>query len=120
MVVPSANSNYMAVDQHLFFELAMAFVGEIAFDADWYLATYPDLQDAIAAGSVASAHHHYVRFGYYEHRLPRKILVDEAWYLDVHKDVREAISRRHYASGQEHFQVSGYREGRLPYPGFVL
>jgi hypothetical protein len=120
VVVPSANSTYLAVDQHLFYQLAMAAISAIEFDEAWYLSTYTDIRDAIAAGVVSSAQHHYIRHGYYEHRLPRKVVVDEAWYLDVHKDVQEALTRRHYSSGQEHFQLSGYREGRLPYPGFVL
>jgi hypothetical protein len=120
IVVPSSNSNYFAVDQHLFYNLAALHLLKIDFDEAWYLEAYSDIPAAIAAGVVSSAHHHYVRYGYYEHRLPRKIVVDESWYLDVHKDVRDAIAQRHYSSGQEHFLLAGYREGRLPYPGFSL
>jgi hypothetical protein len=120
VVVPSVNSNYFAVDQHFFFQLAMPHIASIEFDEVWYLATYSDIRDAIAAGAVSSAHHHYLRYGFYEHRLPRKIEVDEVWYLDVHKDVRDAIAHRHYSSGQEHYLLAGFREGRLPYAGFSL
>ena len=120
LVVPSTRTGYIAVDQFLFFELMARRLQHVAVDTEWYLKTYPDLAEAIKSGAVKSAVHHYARFGYFEHRLPREIKVDEAWYLEAHPDVKEAISKKVYASAQEHYQIAGFREGRLPYPGFDL
>lgn len=120
VVVLSSSSTYFAVDQHLIFQLALPHLMMIEFDEAWYLDTYSDINEAVAGGVLVSAHLHYLRHGYYEHRLPREILVDEEWYVSAHRDVRDAIAQRHYVSGQEHFERAGFREGRLPYPDFVL
>ncbi len=120
MVVPSTRTGYIAVDQFLFFELMARRLQKVEVDEDWYLETYPDIKAAIAAGAVRSAAHHYRRFGYFEHRMPRRIAVDEAWYLQAHPDVKDAIAKQVYASAQEHYVIAGFREGRLPYAGFDL
>ena len=120
MVVPSTRTGYIAVDQFLFFELMARRLADIAVDENWYLATYPDIRDAIASGSVGSAAAHYARFGYFEHRMPRFIEVDPVWYLEAHPDVRDAINKKVYVSPQEHYEIAGFREGRLPYAGFEL
>lgn len=120
MVVPSARTGYIAVDQFLFVELMARRLLAVPVDEEWYLATYPDVRTAIANGAVPSARHHYARFGYFEHRMPRKIVVDAAWYLDAHPDVKDAIAKKVYVSPQEHYETAGYREGRLPYAGFSL
>jgi hypothetical protein len=119
-LVPSTTSRYLAVEQHLFYDLMLPHVARIPFDEVWYLEAYPDVREAIASGVVGGARQHYARYGYYEHRLPRRIVVDEAWYLETNKDVRDAVARGAFPSGQEHFMIVGFREGRLPYPGFRL
>ena len=93
---------------------------DVPVDDAWYLATYPDIREAIATGAVSNAAHHYARFGYFEHRMPRNIVVDPVWYLEAHPDVREAIGKKVYNSAQEHYELAGFREGRLPYAGFNL
>ena len=120
MVVPSTRTGYVAVDQFLFFDLMARRLAEVRVDEAWYLASYPDVKDAIASGAVRSAAHHYARFGYFEHRMPREITVEEAWYLGAHPDVKDAIDKLVYVSGQEHYEIAGFREGRLPYAGFSL
>ncbi len=120
LVVPSTRTGYIAVDQFLFFELMARRLQHVSVDEGWYLKTYPDIVGAIESGAVKSAAHHYARFGYFEHRLPREIKVDEEWYFEAHPDVKDAISKKVYASAQEHYQIAGFREGRLPYPGFDL
>ena len=120
MVVPSTRTGYVAVDQFLFFELMSRRLIDVPVDEEWYLATYPDIKDAIAAGAVRSARHHYTRFGYFEHRMPRNIVVDPIWYLEAHPDVGDAIAKKVYVSPQEHYETAGFREGRLPYAGFNL
>lgn len=92
----------------------------IKLDEGWYLDAYPDVRDAVERGLVANARHHYVRYGYYEHRLPFSVTVDEAWYLDAYRDVRDAIALGDIKSAQAHFVTRGFREGRLPYPNFRL
>jgi hypothetical protein len=120
LVVPSSRTGYVAVEQFLFFDLMTRRLAEVPVDESWYLATYPDVKDAIASGAVRSAAHHYARFGYFEHRMPRPIVVDEAWYLRAHPDVKDAIDKGVYSSGQQHYETAGLREGRLPFPGFSL
>lgn len=39
------------------------------FDESWYLLAYPDIEDAIVAGTIASASAHYLAFGRSEGRL---------------------------------------------------
>ena len=120
MVVPSTRTGSIAVDQVLFFELMARRLVDVPVDDAWYLATYPDIREAIATGAVSNAAHHYARFGYFEHRMPRNIVVDPVWYLEAHPDVREAIGKKVYNSAQEHYELAGFREGRLPYAGFNL
>jgi hypothetical protein len=120
MVVPSTRTGYIAVDQFLFFELMARRLSAVPVDEAWYLDTYPDIKEAIASGAVRSAGHHYARFGYFEHRMPRNIVVDPVWYLEAHPDVRDAINKKVYVSAQEHYEIAGFREGRLPYAGFNL
>lgn len=106
------------VERHFLRDLISHALRAIPVDEAWYLQAYPDVKAAIQAGNVPSAGEHYRRFGYFEHRMPRRITVDEAWYLEAHPDVREAVRRRVYASGQAHFDAAGFREGRLPRAGF--
>lgn len=120
MVVPSTRTGYIAVDQFLFFELMARRLVDVPVDDAWYLATYPDIREAIATGAVSNAAHHYARFGYFEHRMPRNIVVDPVWYIEAHPDVGEAIARKIYNSAQHHYEIAGFREGRLPYAGFNL
>ena len=92
----------------------LAFFLELAsVDEEWYGATYPDVAEGIEAGALASAKEHYVRYGYFEGRLPRKPAVDETWYLSINSDVAEGIAGGGLAPN-EHYQEHGYREGRLP------
>ena len=49
MVVPSTRTGYIAVDQFLFFELMARRLVDVPVDDAWYLATYPDIREAIAA-----------------------------------------------------------------------
>lgn len=120
IVVPSASSQYLAIDQHFFFDLFAYVLSYVYFDENWYLTRYQDIQKALERGIVTSARQHYMRFGFYEHRLPYRIEIDEAWYLKTYSDVKNAIEKRQYASGQVHFEVAGFGEGRLPYPNFTL
>src|ERR1700737_3174321 len=48
-----------------FIEIVKLFLRGVAVDAAWYLAQYPDVADAIKAGTFKSAKHHFVENGYF-------------------------------------------------------
>ena len=120
IVILSASSDYVAVDEFFFNELLRPLVNRIHLDEQWYLKKYPDVKLAIAKKVVKSAKDHFVRFGYFEHRLPYYIEVQEDWYLEQYPDIKSGIGQREFKSGQEHFEASGFREGRIPHPHFEL
>lgn len=121
LIVPSSKKPFLAVDEHFIAQLLLPRLEKIHVDEAWYLNAYPDISAAIKRGVVPSAKAHYCQYGYYEHRMPHRILVDEAWYLMEYPDVREGVvTAKHFASGQEHFELLGYKEGRYPYRGFEL
>jgi hypothetical protein len=97
-----------------FIKILRPLIAGIQFDEVWYCRHYPDVELAVQTGAFPTGHDHYLRSGYFESRMPRKIDVDENWYLSTYQDVAEAIRQRNFATGQDHFEVSGFREGRLP------
>ena len=120
VILSSSSPDYVALDRHFFQESLRPLIERIRIEPDWYLTTYPDVAEAISNKIVVDAADHYRRFGYFEHRMPYRILVHEEWYLDQYSDVKEAVSHRTFASGQAHFDYAGYREGRVPFPNFEL
>ncbi|MBL6082588.1 hypothetical protein JMJ56_31990 [Belnapia sp. T18] len=90
------------------------------FDEDYYISNNDDIRTAVAKKQISSAGEHYFNTGYFEGRMPSKILVDEKFYLESNPDVAEAIRRGGIQNAQEHFEYSGFREGRLPYKDFSL
>jgi hypothetical protein len=120
LVVPSAKTPYVAVDRLFFTAMLAQDLAHILVDETYYLAHSPDVREAIERGEFASAADHYVKVGFYEHRMPYEIAVDEAWYLEHYTDVAEAVRAGVFATGQAHFYLLGFREGRFPYAGFTL
>jgi hypothetical protein len=120
IVILSSSSEYVAVDRYFFNECIGPLISKIMLDEQWYLQKYSDVRQAIAKKMVRNAKDHFVRFGYFEHRLPYYIEVQEDWYLEQYTDIRRAIGQREFESGQEHFEASGFREGRMPHPHFEL
>jgi hypothetical protein len=118
LVIPSVSAPYVSVDQHFFFRLMKGVVKNISVDENWYLAKNPDVAEAIKRGAVKSGREHYLCFGYYEHRMPYKIVVVETWYLKSYPDVQAAVAKQVYSDAQTHFEIRGFREGRLPYANF--
>ena len=88
----------------------------IPVDKDWYLAEYPDVAVAIAAGEIRSVQRHFIASGYFEGRLPTCLEVDEAWYLAEYPDVAEGIDRGDFQSAQQHYREHGHDEGRRGTP----
>ena len=117
-IIVSSKSTLMAIERHLLEQILVPTLAQIHVDDEWYRTRYPDIGDAIARNVVTDGKDHYVRFGYYEHRMPYFIQVDEPWYLDQYPDVREAVRREELPSAQAHFEGSGFAEGRFPFPNF--
>jgi hypothetical protein len=98
-----------------FIEILKSLIVGVEVDEAWYLRTYEDIQLALNEGAIASAHQHFVQYGYFEGRLPFPVQVDEAWYMQQYPDVAESIQQGSVTSAQSHFDQDGYREGRLPF-----
>jgi hypothetical protein len=97
-----------------FLEVLKMLLRGAAFDEKWYLATYPDVADAVRTGAFKSGRHHFIEVGYFEGRRPGLFEVDEQWYCKTYPDVAESIDKGAIQSGQQHFNEHGYDEGRLP------
>ncbi len=89
-------------------------LSSVEVNEKWYLELYPDVADAIAKGTIASAKQHFIDNGYFEGRIPFPMPVDEAWYKNEYPDVAERIRNGSEVSAQAHFVRDGYKEGRLP------
>jgi hypothetical protein len=120
VIMPCEEPRYYNVDQHFLRDCMSDLLGRVQVDEHWYLSAYPDVGKALADGVVPDCRTHFMRFGYYEHRMPYRIEVDEQWYLKIYPDIQKAIERRSFKSGQDHFDQFGYREGRLPFANFSL
>ncbi len=121
LIMPSTRKPFVGIDEHFMAQLLMPSLEMIRVDEAWYVEYYPDVRDAIAGGLVPGAKAHYCRYGYFENRMPRRIVIDEPWYLTEYPDVRAAVfDAKSFESGQDHFNRLGYGEGRYPYPNFQL
>jgi hypothetical protein len=97
-----------------FIDLLKLMLRAVALDEDWYRRSYPDVAEAIKAGTYKSAKHHFVEEGYFEGRLPYEFSVDEHWYKSNYPDIADGIKAGVLGSPREHFFNHGYKEGRLP------
>ncbi len=91
----------------------------VYFDADWYVARYPEVARAIAAGQFLSALHHY---SCNETPTAFDPLADfsEAHYAARHPDVAAAIAKGAFRNAYMHFLPAGVRELRSPAPHIDL
>lgn len=103
----------VVMPQDRFKSMLMLFLELVPVDEEWYKATYPDVAEGISTGSISSAKEHYVRYGYFENRLPHAAAIDEGWYLSTNSDVADGIANGGLAP-TAHYQEHGYREGRWP------
>lgn len=99
-----------------FIDAIRAVLAVVEVDEAWYLATYPDVAEAVRAGHIGSAREHFLYNGYFEGRWPFAIAVQERWYLSDNPGVADYIKAGRLQSAQQHFDHDGYREGRLPFP----
>ena len=101
-------------------KLMSPLLSRIKFDAAFYRQRYEDLAEAEAKGLIVSLHDHYLRFGYFENRMPCLVEVDGSFYARECPDVAVAILESRVASAQSHFEASGFVEGRLPRKGWTF
>ena len=113
MQIQGGEGSFVVIPYERLKLLLTFFLEAVPVDEEWYKATYADVAEGIAGGTIASAKEHYTRFGYFEGRLPREPAVDEAWYLSVNSDVAEGIPSGGLAP-RDHYREHGYREGRWP------
>jgi hypothetical protein len=85
----------------------------VSVDESWYLDTYPDVAEAIAAGHIKSAREHFISDGYKEGRPPFEHEIDETWYVKTYPDIVELI-KSGQTTPEQHYAQHGYVEGRLP------
>lgn len=78
------------------------------FDAEWYLATYPDVR--ADEGFAQAPHEHYLRHGGFEGRNPCPEF-ESAYYLEQYPDVAEAGM-----NPLVHYLLHGRQEGRRIFP----
>ncbi|MBK4730900.1 alkaline phosphatase D family protein [Oxynema sp. CENA135] len=81
------------------------------FDERYYLATNPDVANAVSNGTIAPLQH-FITFGQFERRDPSAIF-DTDYYLSQYLDVADAV-RQGSLAAVEHYLNFGQREGRDP------
>lgn len=96
-------------------EMLRSIIINMDIDEAWYLRRYPDVAEAVRAGTFKSAKEHFVNNGYFEGRMPFQIEVDERYYLASYPELVESIQKEVIANGQQHFDENGYLEGRRPF-----
>lgn len=106
--------SYATLPYDEFVKLVKLLLRGVEVDENWYLKTYPDVEEAIKVGTFRSAKHHFVEEGYFEGRRPGEMNFDEAWYVATYEDVAASIEIGEIHSAEEHFLMHGYTEGRLP------
>jgi hypothetical protein len=113
--LPLGDDEPVALTRDQFHALVRRLLVCVQVDEAWYRSVYKDIDEAIQAGNIASAKEHFVSDGYFEGRVPGKIVVDEAFYISQYPDVAEGIDDGEINSAQEHFESHGFVEGRLPF-----
>ena len=82
------------------------------YSESFYLAFYPDVANAVAAGIFIDGFDHYLRFGQSEKRNPSS-LFNENQYLTTYTDVANAVNVGTFQSGFQHYILYGRAEERL-------
>ncbi|MGE0420075.1 MAG: glycosyltransferase, partial [Acetobacteraceae bacterium] len=91
----------------------------IYFDPAWYLARYPAVAEAIAAGEWQCALEHYLCNDTPTQFDPLPYF-SEASYLTRDSNLVTAIEKRNFHNGYDHFLRFGVHEGRSPCPAIDL
>lgn len=83
------------------------------YDDAFYLATYPDIAEAIRAGVFVCGFEHFVHHGTREGRDGCGYF-NEASYLALNPDVAASLDAGQSRSGEAHYLMHGHGEGRRP------
>ena len=87
------------------------------FDADFYLASNPDVASGIANGGMADPLTHFQRHGQFEGRNPNAFF-DTAFYLASNPDVAAGVAEGWVESAARHFINYGQFDWRSPNPAY--
>jgi hypothetical protein len=90
----------------------------LGFDASYYLENNPDVAQAVADGTFASAFQHFQQFGQNELARDPNEFFDSSAYFNNNSDVQNAVSNGSIASGYAHFVEFGVGEDRPGTPDF--
>lgn len=82
------------------------------FDESFYLATNPDVENAVDEGDFSSGLQHFQQFGLAEGRVSVSPLYNEDLYLQANPDVANAVASGVFSSGLQHYIQLGEAEGR--------
>jgi hypothetical protein len=104
----------LTLDRDGFMVVLTEMLQAASFDEQWYLGEYPDVAEAVERGEFSSAREHYVRFGYFEGRLPGLNGFDAEAYCGVYPDLEYIlVEPKSDSKAKAHFIEHGYREGRF-------
>ena len=118
---PQDGAERVTIPKALFLHVLIAALRQKGdFDPNFYIATYPDIRQAVQDGTLLDPADHYYGTGYLENRQPRRFIIDERYYLSENPDVAEAMRDGKVTSPHAHFDTVGFREGRAPFAGFSL
>ncbi|WP_177202199.1 glycosyltransferase [Methylobacterium sp. ap11] len=81
------------------------------FDENYYLKTYPDIENAVRSGNISSAFSHFLTDGIDEYRNPNQYM-NLKIYKESNPDIERLIKKKFYNSYFEHFIDVGFKEGR--------
>ena len=84
------------------------------FDAEFYLATNPDVAQVLGAGNVEGARAHYLLFGIQEQRLPFRL--SPAWYAARYPMAAFEVAQGDYSNFAHHYIAVGRARGYQPVP----
>ena len=107
VVIQSSTSDYIAVDQYFFNECLRPFIHRIQFDEQCTCKSIRREAGHHAEGSER-CEGAFLRFGYFEHRLPYRIEVQEDWYLEQYPDIKKAIKQREFKSARNISRSAGF------------
>ncbi|HQT38662.1 MAG TPA: glycosyltransferase [Acidocella sp.] len=79
------------------------------FDAAWYRAQHPDLEQQMAAAEIADVYEFYIKVGQSLRHAPNPFF-DEAWYVATYQDVAEMVAAGTFSSGFEHYTAIGHAD----------
>lgn len=108
----------VSVPRHLFRDLLTAALDTVPVDEEWYKEKYPDFYAQLLHGHFENAKEHYIRYGFFEDRIPHPIKIDPEFYTREYPDIQRLAGD--VAALQDHFESYGFKEGRLPYEGWSL